>query len=456
MNKPVVILAAGRGNKMHPFSSVRSKTAIKIAGIPLILYNIDSLIKLGCKEIIIVTRSEFERELTALVSKRPGVKVTVFDTGLGSADSFIAGAAAASEKSEGLLALYGDTIIGSSDLERLWSFDGTCALTAGLMETSRNWIGASVDGGKVSHIGAHERGDRVTHAFAGFSICPEHLQLIIETPDYFPDVKVGVGTPRERFLEAGLLPLVSAGELNALECTEQFLDIDKPWHMLAANRYMVSLRCASLAENSLGEGSAVSPGAEIEGYVNLGKNSYIGKGVVIKGSLIAGDDTIIENGTVFEGDAVIGDGTIIRNFCKLGDGVSIGSNCVIDHGAELIGGMFMDKVYFYHYGEFFGAAGNYVDFGAGTVCGTLRFDDSEAAHKVGSRRETPLYYANACYVGDYCRTGVGSMLMPGCTVGPYSVVGPGVLLEDNLPERSMVRLKQEHIITPWGEDRYGW
>lgn len=456
MKKSAVILAAGKGTKMYPFSSVRSKSTIKIAGIPLILYNVRTLTELGCENIIIVTRSEFEREISALAADIPCVRTVTCDTGIGTADSLLTGAEFLSGEGEDCVVLYGDTIIDRTDLEALWKSKGNTTLVSRLTESPLNWIGAEIGGGKVTHIGAHERGGRVTHGFAGFSLTRECLQELRSTPDYFPNVKVGVGTPRERFLEAGLISAAGRGELSALECGGVFCDIDKPWHMLAANYYMVALRCASLEKNTLGEGASIAPDAEISGFVQLGANSRIGRNVVVKGSLIAGDNTVIENGVVFEGSAVIGSDTTIRNFCKIADGVSIGSRCIIDHCAEILGGMLMDKVYFCHYGEFYGAAGSFTDIGAGTVCGTLRFDDGEASHVVLGRREVPLYFANACYLGDYCRTGVGAMLMPGSTVGPYSVVGPGVLLEHDLPERSMLRLKQEQTVTDWGENRYGW
>ena len=46
--------------------------------------------------------------------------------------------------------------------------------------------------------------------------------------------------------------------------------------------------------------------------------------------------------------------------------------------------------------------------------------------------------------------------MPGRRIGVYSVVGPGVLLYDDLPDRTMVTAKQELVTRPWGPERYGW
>ena len=64
--------------------------------------------------------------------------------------------------------------------------------------------------------------------------------------------------------------------------------------------------------------------------------------------------------------------------------------------------------------------------------------------------------ANASYLGDYSRTGVNAILMPGVKVGAYSCVGAGVILYEDLPSRQLVLARQELVRRPWGPERYGW
>jgi hypothetical protein len=47
-------------------------------------------------------------------------------------------------------------------------------------------------------------------------------------------------------------------------------------------------------------------------------------------------------------------------------------------------------------------------------------------------------------------------LMPGCKIGAYSAIGPGVLVEGDVPERSLLLLKQEVERKEWGPEKYGW
>jgi acetyltransferase-like isoleucine patch superfamily enzyme len=103
--------------------------------------------------------------------------------------------------------------------------------------------------------------------------------------------------------------------------------------------------------------------------------------------------------------------------------------------------------------------GRGVDIGAATVCGTLRFDDGAARQRAGGpggRWETPPEHANAAYFGDYARTGVNVTLQPGRSVGAYSCVGPAVLVADDVPERTLVQVRQALAARPWGPERYGW
>ncbi|MDE0553389.1 MAG: nucleotidyl transferase, partial [Candidatus Poribacteria bacterium] len=189
-------------------------------------------------------------------------------------------------------------------------------------------------------------------------------------------------------------------------------------------------------------------------HVVLGKNSVIGPRVVVNGTLIAGANNNITNGAILHGNIFVGDQCRISDYCDV-DSSAIGNRCIIGHGAEMAGVLF-DKVYLYHYCEMSGVFGCATDIGAATVCGTLRFDDKDTAIQVEGRYEVPLSGANATYMGDYCRTGVNAILMPGRRIGSYSVVGPGVILYDDVPSKTIVMAKQELITKPWGPERYGW
>ena len=46
--------------------------------------------------------------------------------------------------------------------------------------------------------------------------------------------------------------------------------------------------------------------------------------------------------------------------------------------------------------------------------------------------------------------------MPGTKIGSYSVVGPGVILNEDVPSKTMIMAKQELVKKTWGPEKYGW
>jgi len=186
----------------------------------------------------------------------------------------------------------------------------------------------------------------------------------------------------------------------------------------------------------------------------LGENAIIGERVVINGDVFLADNATVTNGAIIKGSSAIGRESKIRDYAQIGGGV-VGSHCIVGHGAEFSGVMF-DGAYLYHYCEIYGVVGERVDIGAATVCGTLRFDDQNTTHRTKGHRESPATGANATYFGDFSRTGVNAITMPGVKIGAHSVVGAGVVLYDDLPSRKIVTVKQELQVKEWGPDRYGW
>lgn len=454
--REIIILAAGAGTKMFPYDEVGSKTLRKAAGDTILGHMLRNLRSFTPAPIHVVTHQRYYGSMSLNCACVPGVTVHSMDHSHGTAQSLLAGFSYLIGKDA--MVLYGDTWIDPQDLQRLWEQPAPAALVYPLGgERAADWLCATVSEGLLTSIGAHHRGNGMTHRLAAFVLPVTFSGWLLMTPEYFPNMKVGEGAPRESYLEAALSCALPEMPVVCVEGVGGYFDVDKPWHLLQLNEYLVHRLCGQLTETSLGEGSAISPAASVNGLVCLGRNSYIGERVRVDGNLIVGDNTVIDNGAIFAGDAVVGSGTRIANYCQIYDGCSIGDNCILDHAAELIGGLLQDKVYLYHFCEFYGIIGSYTDLGAGTLCGTLRFDDTETRQRVKGRAESSCGgFGDAVYLGDYCRTGVGALLMPGSLVGSYSVVGPGVLTRGIVPHRTCLMQEQQQIKTEWGENKYGW
>ena len=62
----------------------------------------------------------------------------------------------------------------------------------------------------------------------------------------------------------------------AVQTTDFFVDVDKPWHVLEANNRLVDYLAKQVTEDSIAAGAKISDAAEINGHVVLGKNTVIG------------------------------------------------------------------------------------------------------------------------------------------------------------------------------------
>lgn len=480
--RTAVLLCAGDGTRLWPYADMRPKAMVPIANKPVVAHQVDLLAALGFERAIVVggAMSEQLANYFALArngySASGGMEVTVVRANASGPRGTAFSLAAASEAigGEPFLVLYGDTLLDKDDVARLAeAFEGTvngtgtgadagtgsaAVLVSELgRESSNDWICCRLSASRtaIESIAGHPRGD-YTHRFCAFAFPAGFLRYASRNSGVFTNVEVGMMPPSEGYLEMSLADWLADGHsAAAVEAQGMFVDIDKPWQILQANDMLVKRQCEALAGHELAEGASIDASATINGFVKLGRNSRIGRNVVVEGNAIVGEGTTIENGALLLGNHVIGDETYIGNYCYLSAGSTVGSHCVINHCAEL-DGMIMDRVYLYHYMEFYGIIGMCTDLGAATVCGTLRFDDGETVHRVKGRREKPLDHSNAVYLGDYARTGVNAILMPGVKVGSHSVVGPGVLLHDDVPSGTMVSLKQELATRAWGPRKYGW
>jgi NDP-sugar pyrophosphorylase family protein len=284
----------------------------------------------------------------------------------------------------------------------------------------------------------------------------EAIGYLRDNPGLMARVPVGGMPPPEAEVAQSLQMMIDERQsVLAVETAGYHVDLDKPWHILEATHRVIDAQAAKLQGDVIPASASVHDGADIRGRVVLGEGASIGNRVVVKGALWLGDGARLENGAILEGPLIVGQGTTVRDYCQIGGHSSLGPRGVYGHGAEF-SGVALDTVYCYHYCEVWGVAGQAVDFGAATVCGNLRFDDQDTIWQVKGRAEVPPYGANAAYVGDYCRTGVNAILMPGRRIGAYSCVGPGVVLYEDVPDRQMVLVRQELETRSWGPERYGW
>lgn len=450
-----IILAGGNGTKLWPYTETMPKATIPVANRPVIRILVEELKRYNLEIYIIV--GYLKEDIRYALRDIDGVNYIEIDKQYGTAKVLLDSLKLIPK--DDLLVIYGDILVHPKDLERFIEKAERLRLASLISpldgEEPQDWICPRVRGDRITSIEGHPRSG--THRVCGvYFIGKEFLSYVEKTPSFMRNVPVGGMPPQEVELAQSFQIMIEEGlDVYAIETEGFFVDIDKPWHILEANRRYIEFLCSSIGESVIPDGSTVSQEAYIKGKIILGKNSHIGPRVVIMDNLIVGDNTTITNGAIFTGPSVVGDNCFIYNYPQIGGYTSIGNRCHIGHCAE-IEGVFFDNVYVVHYSELYGVFGNSVDIGAATVCGTLRFDDRYTIHRIKDRPEFPKEGANATYIGNFSRTGVNAIIMPGVKVGCYSLVGPGVIAYEDIPSNTLILAKQEYIKKPWGPERYGW
>lgn len=454
-----VLLAAGPGTKCWPYQEVRNKCAFPIANVPAIRRVADSLCDLGVNRLVVVT-GEHEASIHHALHGHPLAPRFIPQPSLkGTAPAALA---ALHEIDSDAWVVYGDLVTAKENLLALKErYEAERAMATALLvatgiEEGGNWICGGMDReGRLTGIEGHPRGG--SHGLGGaFILSKEALPWLRDNPGLIARVPVGGMPPVEADLAASLQLMIEDGErVSAVEATGYHVDLDRPWHFLEATQRVIEAEGKALTEDSIHPTARVDDSAEINGRLVLGENAVIGKRVVVDGHAWLGKGAAVTNGSILKGSANLGARAKVRDYALLGGHSAMGPHSLLGHGGEFDGVM-LERAYLYHYCEISGIVGAAVDIGAATVCGTLRFDDADQTTLINGRREAPSSNAGASYIGDYSRTGVNAILMPGTKVGVYSCVGPGVLLAEDLPSRTLVQVKQELVKRSWGPERYGW
>ncbi len=450
--RSAVILAAGQGNRFWPFNEVRNKCAFPAANIPVVRRLVQMLHSVGITHIVVVVSHLSASVRAALAGLEFPVAIVEVGSGTGTAGSLLAGLRLLDD--EPFLVLYGDTVVTEASVRAVMQTDARAAALVTPMPPGEGtlWYSAGVEDGVIRTIVGHDA-DGTVRLCGLFLLRREIEPYLVNNPGIMKSVPVGGMPPLEADLAQSLAEM--PGEIAAVNARDFVVDVDKPWHGLEANLRLAHADTALLTENHIHPTARVHESAEINGFVKVGAGSVIGPRVVIGGNTVIGCNTVVTNGAILRGHNIVGNGCRVSDYCLVGEGSVVGDRCIVGHGAEL-DGVLLEGAYLYHYCEISGIVGQSVDIGAATVCGTLRFDDGLAEHRIGGRRERPAFGANASYFGDFCRTGVNVITMPGVKIGCYSCVGAGIVVYQDVPSRTLVLLKQETVSRPWGPERYGW
>ncbi len=386
-----VILAAGEGQRLRPFTASKPKVMIPIANKPILRYVIEAVERNGIRNVIVVVGYKKEQVIDYFGNGEEfGVEIEYVDQKqqLGTAHAL----KQAEAKLKGrFLMLSGDNIIEPGTVAELVRTD-SCGILVRQQNNVTKYGVVEVDDGRVTDIV-----EKPTEA----------LSHLVNTGIYVFDDGIFEAIGRDTDIPTVIRTLIGGGkELGACEATGTWLDVVYPWDMLKLNDL-------ALADTSPSTGGLLESGVSVKGTVSIGKGTLVRSGTYIVGPAIVGENCEIGPNACILPSTSIGDNVNLSPFALVAnsivsDGVEIGAGChirdsVIDRGCRT-GGHFVTQS---------GETGIEIE---------------------GEHRQA---YVGAM-IGEDCRIGDGVVALPGVLIGNRCSIRPLKVISGNLPDESVV------------------
>ncbi len=235
---------------------------------------------------------------------------------------------------------------------------------------------------------------------------------------------------RDDLYEMAMDHLIKAGhKMKAVPYDGFWQSVKYPWHVLDLMEYFLG---------TIGNGSKSVK-------IVKGKHVEIARSAIIKGPVIIDDGVKIFENAVISGPAYIGKNSIVATNALV-RGSMTGENCIVGFGTEIARSHLGDQVWTHtnYIGD--SVIGNNVSFGAGTVTGNLRLDEGNIKVNITDVIIDSGRNKFGLITGNNVRCGINTSFMPGVKVGNNSMIGAGIIVAENIPEKMFVYGKTELIM----------
>jgi len=389
--KQAVVLAAGEGERLRPFTASRPKPMLSIAGKPILQYVIESLAQNGIRSLVLVVGYKKEQVLDWLGSgEQFGVDITYITQKkqLGTAHA-LAQAKAATEPE--FLLLPGDNLIEAKTIAQFANVKPEAVLVKRVDDPAKYGV-VSVEAGEVREIIEKPKQPKTNMINTGIYALNADFFSFIEARLDIPDV---------------INYMIAQGyAVNAVETGGIWLDAIYPWDILSLNE-------AGLHQIPAGMGGTIEPGVSLKGQVSVGKNTVIRSNSYITGPVVIGEGCDIGPNVCLLPATSIGDNVVISPFTEIENSVicsdvSIGPGCIMQN--SIIGRGCIIKGHF-------------------TACSgqtEVKIDGEHRMVDIGAM------------LGDGCNLGNSVVAQPGVIAGNYSQIQSLKLINGRLPDGSLV------------------
>jgi len=417
-----IILAGGEGKRVFPLAVNRPKPMFKLLGKPLIHHVIDTLKEAGLKDYIVVVGHRGEQIKDYLKDgSKLGVNIdyTVQKEPLGMADAL---KTAEDLVEDHFFVVNADDIFEASLIKQMikQSREGDAEIVLSCKPVQETWKFGIIrveDEQVTDFVEKPPKGKEPSNlAVVGVYVLPKQIF------GYYKKIPVS----DHQYEDAILQFIKDRNVVKAVSYNGFFAGYKYPWDLFTINRHLMDRK---LTKQTIEEGAEISGRATVEGRVWLGRGAKVFEGACIRGPCYIGENS------------VVGGNSLVRDYSSLGRGCVVGFSTEIKH--SLIG----DDCWFHmnYIGD--SIIANNCLFGAGTITANFRFDEKNVQVRIGDKKIDSGTNKLGAIIGDNCKTGINSCLEPGVKLGPQSMVGPNVDLQDDLKPGKIIFVDKNSYVT---------
>ncbi len=420
-----LVLTAGKGARLSPLTTDRSKSMLMIAGRPVLQYILESLRDNGIKDIVIVV-GHGRDEITERFQQGEdlGVRIRyVYQREQRGVEHAMLTARDELEDENEFLLVNGDVLVEPEMVSRTIAnhglMDADVTMLVTLVSNPEQFGTVRIGpNGIVEKLVEKGGPDRYVsnYAVGGVTVFTTEIFDVLQ---------------REETMERAIESMISSGKKIAATVWErEWAEFTWPWDILKANRVVMDKMLR-------GRGTFIAESAEIH------------KNVVLEGPVYIGEESVVRPGTTIRGPVYIGKGvyignnSLVRDYACLCDGVHLG------YAVEIRNSMIFDRV---NVGRMTYLADSLIGadtcIEAGAQMWNWRPDNKPLYLQYEDIRvQIPMRKFGAI-VGDRVVIGVNTSVYPATRIGTDSIITPGCVIDRDIPPKSRVWAEQKLVIEP--------
>ena len=385
---------------MGPLTETIPKPMLPVADRPLVAHVADAAVDAGATELVFTVGYGGDQVREHFGEEYAGVPVHYAEQPdqLGTADAL----RVAVDHVDGAFAvLNGDNLCRAADLETL--FDSVPAVGAYRVDDPSSYGVLRTEDGVVTEVVEKPDDPQTNTINAGAYAFPADVVELLDVPR----------SERGELELTDVLDRVIERHTVGIVDFEEWMDVGRPWELLAANEQRLAPTDGSLTDGgtSVSDDATVHSDATLRGAVVCESGVEVGPGVVIDGPVL------LRSGSSIGPNAYVRGPTLVEPGARIGHAVEVKNSVIMEDAA--IG-------HLSYVGD--SIVGPRVNLGAGTNVANLRHDDEPVSVTVGDRRVSTGRRKFGTVIGPDVKTGIQTGIQPGVTLSAGSRTASGEIV----------------------------